>query len=157
MATRVALPPPVERDTQCLAPKMSIAAQAAVIECNGQGWDAILYETCRSAELQQYYFDHGASKAQTIEHSWHGYGLAVDVVSRQHGWDLWGRSIPTAWETNVTRIFLSHGLKWGGDWPTFHDYPHYQWGPCKRSPSDIAVTLLRTSGRAAVWRAVGAD
>jgi peptidoglycan L-alanyl-D-glutamate endopeptidase CwlK len=44
----------------------------------------------------------------------------------------------------------------GGDWK-FKDLPHFQWGPCKPSPSDRARELIRTEGMEAVWGAVGAD
>lgn len=157
MANYVAIQPPVDRDPLCLAPKVRAGQLLAIAECNAQGWDAIMYEGCRSEALQEWYFAHGASKAPHAINSWHIYGLALDVTSRQHGWDLWGRSIPTAWQTNVVAIFKKYGFKWGGDWPHYHDWPHFQWAACKISPSPVAINLLQTVGKEAVWTAVGAQ
>jgi hypothetical protein len=59
-------------------------------------------------------------------YSWHNFGLAFDVVVldslgkedwdyRHPGWALAGA------------LGRSVGLEWGGDWPTFKDYPHFQY------------------------------
>jgi peptidoglycan L-alanyl-D-glutamate endopeptidase CwlK len=82
--------------------------------------------------------------------SWHGYGLAVDVIHRTKQWNA-----GTPWFAAVAVIFKRHGCKWGGDWKSA-DLPHFQWGLCKPSPSDTARQFLRTRGVRAVWEAVGA-
>ena len=85
--------------------------------------------------------------------SWHGYGLAVDVVSKAHFWEP-----PSGeqWFRDVATVFKRHGCAWGGDW-TKPDTPHFQWGKCKPSPSDMARLILAQDGVEAVWQAVGAD
>ena len=82
--------------------------------------------------------------------SWHGYGLAVDVI---HQTEHWG--VGDDWFQQVAEIFKKHGCKWGGEWKS-KDLPHFQWGFCKPSPSDKARELMRTGGVMAVWQAVGA-
>lgn len=148
-------------DVDYLAPGFRGAVENAIAECNdpSNGLDAIVYETYRSNELQALYYKRGrevkpphspVTRAQTNLYSWHGYGLAVDVIHRTKEWgpgDSWFRT--------VSEIFKRHGCKWGGDWKS-PDMPHFQWGRCKPSPSDDARELIKTRGVDAVWEAVGA-
>lgn len=152
-------PAPTNR-LDLLAPRFRDAVQSAILECNGvHGFDAIVFETYRSNELARIYFERGRSvrppmepvtNAPTNLHSWHGYGLAVDVVHRTKQWNA-----PPGWFAQVAQVFRNHGCRWGGEWVK-PDLPHFQWGACKPSPSDQARELLRTAGIGAVWQAVGA-
>lgn len=163
--TQRAVQPATSRDLSLCAPLFAAAVTKAIAECNAEAWDAVVFEALRSEELQQWDFANGVSNAPHVWNSWHGYGLAVDVVSRQHGWDLWGRSIPTAWQTNVVRIFKANGLSWGGDWAggvgPGHavDWDHFQLATLKKSPSIISVTLFQSApdGYKKVWPIVGAE
>jgi peptidoglycan L-alanyl-D-glutamate endopeptidase CwlK len=148
-------------DLTLLAPAFRAAVDAAIAECNdgAHQLNAMVYETYRSNELQAVYFTRGrtvrppqepVTNAMTSLQSWHGYGLAVDVI---HKTKRWGAG--DAWFASVADVFKRHGCKWGGDW-THPDRPHFQWGLCKPSPSDQARELIRTSGVFAVWEAVGA-
>lgn len=150
----------VSRDPLLLAPKFRAAVERAVAACRARGLDAYVYEAYRSKELQQIYFARGrtvvpplkpVTNAQSNLYSWHGYGLAVDVISFSKGW-----SKPVSWFEEVAVLFKAAGLKWGGDWKA-RDLPHFQWGKCKPSPSDAARTILASEGVEAVWRAVGAE
>lgn len=145
--------PPVDRDLTHCAPALQILVLAALAECAKQGFDAFVYETCRSEALQQWYFAHGASKARTAVHSWHIYGLAVDVISTSHDWAAWDNA---AWKAGVSGIFKSHGLAWGGDWHSFHDWPHFELGSLSPSPSIADILLFNAEGKEAVWRKYGA-
>lgn len=151
------------RDLSLLAPQFAAAVQAAIAECNNETnqLDAMVYEGFRSQALQALYYargrtikppNHTVTNAPTNRFSWHGYGLAVDVVHRTKYWEPTGGE---AWFRKVAEIFKRHGCAWGGDW-TKPDTPHFQWGPCKASPSDKARALLDTGGVQAVWDAVGA-
>src|SRR5436309_6912181 len=80
-----------------LAPKFREAVEKAIADCAAKGLDAMVYETYRSQELQSLYYCRGRSvvppsatvtNAASNLFSWHGYGLAVDVVSRSHEWDV---------------------------------------------------------------------
>jgi peptidoglycan L-alanyl-D-glutamate endopeptidase CwlK len=149
----------VSRDPQLLAPKFRVAVDAALADCAAGGLDAFVYEAYRSGETQAIYFARGrtvvpptrpVTNASSNLFSWHGYGLAVDVISRSREWD-----VPLSWYEAVAECFKAHGCRWGGDW-VMKDLPHFQWGPCRPSPSDRARELIATGGLEAVWEAVGA-
>ena len=148
-------------DMGLLAPLFRSAVDAAIAECNkgANELDAIVYETYRSNELQTIYYTRGrtvlppsspVTYAMSSLYSWHGYGLAVDVIHRTKEWGA-----GEAWFRTVADIFKRHGCKWGGDWRS-PDLPHFQWGLCRASPSDRARELVRTGGVWSVWEAVGA-
>jgi hypothetical protein len=149
----------VHNDLTELAPLFRVAVENAIAECRRQGLDAIVYEAYRSQELQAEYFSRGRTKrpplqtvtnAPTNLQSWHGYGLAVDVISKSKQW-----SAGSEWFGKVAEIFKQNNCKWGGDWKNA-DPPHFQWHLCKASPSDEAKRLIREKGAQAVWAAVGA-
>lgn len=149
------------RDFQYLAPAFRDAVQSAMAECDVlMNPKPTIFETYRSEALQAVYFARGrtirppdqpVTNARSNLYSWHGYGLAVDVVCCKE--PQWGQ--PLKWFEEMAVIFKKYGCKWGGNWTT-RDLPHFQWGLCKPSPSDTARYLLRTEGIEGVWRAVGA-
>ena len=150
----------VDNDVTLLAPKFSDAVIKALALCKDAGLDAIVYEANRSAELQELYYNRGrtvipptgtVTNAKSNLYSWHGYGLAVDVIHRVKQWDA-----SEQWFASVAEHFRATGCRWGGEWK-MKDLPHFQWGLCKPSPSDNARTILLTRGREAVWVAVGAS
>ena len=152
----------VNRDLDLLAPKFREAVKVAIAECNAAGYQAMVYEGYRTQELQAIYYargrtvippTHTVTNAPTNLTSWHGYGLAVDVV---HQTKYWEPEEGEGWFRKVAEIFKKHGCKWGGDWNR-PDTPHFQWGACKASPSDKARELIASGGVIAVWKAVGAD
>jgi D-alanyl-D-alanine carboxypeptidase-like protein len=143
-----------------LAPRFRAAVDAAIAECRANGLNAVVFETFRSNELQAIYFTRGrtvrpperpVTNASDNRFSWHGYGLAVDVIHRQLAWGA-----DDAWFASVAEIFRRYDCKWGGDWVQ-RDLPHFQWASCKPSPSDQARLLLGTRGVQAVWDVVGAN
>lgn len=151
--------PLVDRDLAKLAPKFRQAVLAALASCNVQGLDAYVFEAYRSPELQALYYARGrtivpptkpVTNAKSNLQSWHGYGLAVDVISRSEGWEQ-----PYEWFAQVAAEFERAGLKWGGTWKS-PDLPHFQWGRCKPSPSPRAREMYAEGGFHAVWEAVGA-
>lgn len=157
----------VVRSLDDCAPQFRAAVEAAIAECNAKGYDAVVYESTRSEELQGLYYARGrklvngiwtvvnpgavVTKAKTALFGWHIYGLAVDVISKLRGWE-----VSDAWRLAVTEIFERHGLDAGLRWP-HPDDPHYQWGRCKRTPSGDARRLRAAGGNPAVWKAVGAS
>jgi len=152
--------PTVNRDLGRLAPAFRDAVEHAIADCQMRGLDAYVYEAYRSPELQALYYARGrtivpptkpVTYAATNLQSWHGYGLAVDVISRSQTWNR-----PDAWFAQVAESFTKFGCRWGGEWKQ-RDLPHFQWGLCKPSPSDAARTLLAAGGFDAVWEELGAS
>jgi hypothetical protein len=155
--------PVADRDMLKVAPRFRLAVESAVTDANADGLDCYVWEAYRSQELQALYYARGrpptpeypkpVTYAPSNLYSWHGYGLAVDVISRQHRWDR-----PWTWWVAVAAHFERRGCKWGGAWkPPKQDTPHFQWAACKPSPSDRARELIAAGGMEAVWFAVGAS
>lgn len=149
-----------DSDPAKLAPRFRQAVEAAILECNIGGLDAYVFEAFRSQALQEAYYARGRSvipparpvtNAASSLYSWHGYGLAVDVISRSRLW-----SAPESWFAQVAAVFKKHGCSWGGDWKQ-RDLPHFQWGACQPSPSALAREIMNAQGAQAVWQALGAD
>jgi|SRR5436190_20466631 len=150
------------KDLNLLAPKFKAAIEAAIAECDTGGFNAIVFEAYRSDQLQKLYYargrtiippTHTVTNAPNNQYSWHGYGLAVDVIHKEK---FWNPPEGEGWFRNVAAVFKKHGCNWGGDWK-HPDTPHFQWGKCKPSPSDEARKLLATGGIQAVWEAVDAN
>lgn len=60
----------------------------------------------------------------------HNYGLAFDIVILYDD-DNNGTFERASWERDshfmtVVKFFKAKGWKWGGDWTSFKDYPHFQ-------------------------------
>jgi hypothetical protein len=151
----------VNSSLEVLAPKFRDAVKAALAECDHEGLEAVVFETYRSQELQAHYYARGrtiippeepVTYASTNLRSWHGYGLAIDVVHRTKYWKPQGG---IEWFRKVAVVFKRNNCKWGGDWRKA-DPPHFQWHLCKPSPSDQARALMASQGMVAVWEAVGA-
>jgi hypothetical protein len=146
-----------------LAPRFRLAVENALADFNAlleSGDHAIVYETYRSPELQALYYERGRSiippagivtNAQSNLYSWHGFGLAVDIIHKTKEWNA-----GDAWFRAVADVLMAYGLRWGGEWK-MKDLPHFQWGRCKPSPSDRAREILAQGGLPAVWREVNAD
>jgi|SRR5882724_4501851 len=83
-------------------------------------------------------------------HSWHNYGLAVDLVPLVRGVADWDHSHPN-WQRMVA-IGESLGLVSGARWGSLKDYPHWQLvGSLPISPDDATRAAYATGGLQAVW------
>jgi hypothetical protein len=143
----------VVSDLLFLAPKFAAAVKIAVAECMALGIPAVVYETYRTDALAKAYYAKGRTAPGSIVthskdnvHSWHGFGLAVDVIHRDLRWNA-----PAAWWPKMAAVFKRNRCNWGGDWSGFRDLPHFQWHHCPASPDDEDRRLLATSGLLAVW------
>ena len=147
---------PVERSLDGLAPRFRARIEQLVAAVP----DAMVYETLRSEARQQYLYGFGrqwddgrgiVTNSETNIDTWHGYGLAVDIIHKAKGWDA-----PADWWDRLGAEAIIRGLTWGGKW-TFKDLPHVQWGPpMRRSPSPSASLLKAKGGNEAVWKVVEA-
>src|SRR5262245_29114210 len=77
-----------------LAPALHVAVAAAVAECHTLGLEPVVYESYRTNTLAQAYYAKGrtapgsiVTNAKDNVHSWHGFGLAVDVIHATKRWD----------------------------------------------------------------------
>lgn len=152
--------PQVQSSLSLVAPKFALAVQNAIRDANAAGLDAYVYESLRSHELAVLYYARGrtiippyqtVTNATDEKNSWHGFGLAVDCISKSKQWNQ-----PKSWFQELSLHFARYGCKWGGSWK-IKDLPHFQWGLCKPSPSSVARNLLATSGMSSVWSAVEAS
>lgn len=146
---------PVDRDTGKLAPKFRAAIDAILSELG----DAKVSEAMRTPARQSFLYGFGrdyddgrgvVTNAASNLTSWHGFGLAVDIIHLHYEWNA-----SRAWFARLGECAKRHGCDWGGDWK-HEDLPHVQWGTLRDSPSDHARELLETGGLEAVWSAVGA-
>lgn len=143
-----------------LAPLFAEALMATIVDCKAAGLDAVVFETTRSKELAALYYTRGrppsdeyptpVTGARDASHTWHGYGLAADIISASKEWGA-----GDAWFATMGAIAQSHGLTWGGDWKR-KDLPHVQWGRCAAAPSAISQALYAQGTPEAVWPIVRA-
>ena len=80
----------------------------------------MVYEGYRSRELQALYYQRGrtvippsrpVTYAPSNLHSWHGFGLAVDIVHREL---FWKPPQGEDWFRQVAAVFKTHDCNWGG-------------------------------------------
>ena len=144
-----------------LAPRFRDAVSRVLDQMRKAGFDPLVYETTRTDARQRYLYGFGRSyddgrgivtRSIGIDHTWHGFGLAVDIISASRQW-----AAPKAFWDALRAAAEEEGLAWGGDWPTMRDLPHVQWGkPMRRSPTWRAMQLKKQGGNEAVWQEVGA-
>lgn len=163
----------VDNDLSKCAPKFVERVWTLLHELQRRGFPAKVAEAFRSDERAAFLYGFGreyddgrgvVTKVKSASKSWHRYGLAVDIVSAEHGYDA-----PAAFWTALRECATEAGLRSGDDWDRdgvaveedpdehFADKPHVQFGPPMRvTPSDQAWILLERGGVEAVWAAVGA-
>ena len=148
----------VVSDLTFLAPKFAVAVKMAIAECDALGLEAVVFESYRTDALAKAYYAKGrtapgkiVTHAKDNVHSWHGFGLAVDVIHTRKRWDA-----PDAWWQKMAAVFKRHSCNWGGDWRTFRDLPHLQFENCPASPDEEDRRLLLSDGLLAVWDRWGA-
>lgn len=115
------------------------AAEKLIERCYERGVDIRITWGFRSLGQQQQMYDQGrttASKAKGESivtnakpgRSNHNYGLAIDFVLIKGGYDMKADNDHDGiadWIEVVTQAKLL-GFKWGGDWQSFKDYPHFE-------------------------------
>ncbi len=58
--------------------------------------------------------------------SYHNFSLAIDVVEIKNGKALWEKKDGADWD-RIGRIGKAVGLRWGGDFSTIVDKPHFEY------------------------------
>lgn len=137
-------------DLDCLHPDFEPAVRALLSRLRAEGYEPLVWETCRTQERQAELYSKGVSNAQTIADSPHGVGLAVDIIDgRAHptragkvaGWGSWEASgyaepgdlvadeMARAFFADLGALAELAGLEWGGRFTIRdggEDFPHIQ-------------------------------
>jgi len=110
-----------------LRPEAVMAATRLIDAARAQGIELRIFRGYVSLQDQQRLYAQGRTLPGTVvthaRVSAHNTGLAFDVVPTVNGELQWGDQ--QAFET-VGRIGEELGLNWGGRWPQFKDYPHFE-------------------------------
>jgi peptidoglycan LD-endopeptidase CwlK len=162
--TRLPLPPiaiRVNSSLEPLAPKFRANVEELLNRMREKGHDPMVVESLRTDARQKFLYGFGrdyddgrgvVTHSQDADESWHGFGLAVDIISRSKQWDA-----PPRFWADLGALAAALGLSWGGAWHSFKDKPHVQHGPpMRQSPSPRAARLFAEGGYEAVWREVHA-
>jgi peptidoglycan L-alanyl-D-glutamate endopeptidase CwlK len=89
-------------------------------------------------------------------HSYHNFGLAVDVAPFTDNTPDWNLNHPV-WKRIVT-VGKSLGLTAGAEWRTFPDWPHFQLtGTLPVSPDDSVRQAFHEGGTVEVWKKSGLE
>ena len=144
----------MQRSLDLLAPAFRAAVERTLARLAG-GRTEWPFETLRTQARQAYLYGFGRSyddgrgrvtNAATHDLSWHGFGLAVDIVEKDGTpWDA-----PAGFWLALGEAAEAEGLVWGGRWQK-PDKPHLQWAKCPVTPSIAARALLASEGMQAVW------
>lgn len=91
-------------------------------DCESRGIHLVIVETYRTPDRQDRLKKRGRSRLAG-DQSKHQHGLAIDVVPTKHGKFIWhDRKL---W-LRIGTLGERRGLKWGGRWKKFVDYPHFE-------------------------------
>ncbi len=153
--------PPIDTSTDGLAPVFRTRLNELLERMTAKGHDPIISESLRSNARQRYLYGFGrlyddgrgiVTHSMDGDETWHHFGLAVDIISRSQEWDA-----PPRFWNDLGANAVALGLSWGGNWTSFKDKPHVQFGPpMRQSPSPRAARLFADGGYEAVWKEVGA-
>lgn len=117
---------------QLLHPKIrnkAIDAYNEVVKLTPVGIHPYITETYRSFERSDDLYAQGRTKPGSIVtnarggSSLHNYSLAIDFVLMVNGKMDW--TVNHNWMV-VVNIFKQHGFKWGGEFKSIKDYPHFE-------------------------------
>src|SRR4051812_25246884 len=90
-------------------------------------------------------------------HSWHQFGLAVDVVPDDQsvgGFQAdWNTDHPV-WK-KVIAVGEAAGLESGSEWRTRPDWPHFQLTSIPISPTDLTRQTFQQAGMQETWKELG--
>lgn len=94
----------------------------AVVERAREKADFLVTEGLRTKERQEFLVKAGKSQTQNSRHL---YGLAVDLCDTDGCYDIPDmQAIARAMKSAAAELDIP--LKWGGDWKTFKDTPHFE-------------------------------
>ena len=117
------------RKLEDLHPHVRQCYEAALKEIESKGIKVLVVSTKRDAEYQAQLYAQGrtdmskpiVTKVKLI--GAHGFGIALDVVPMVNGECAWNRG--DLYDI-IANVMKKHGFKWGGDWKSFIDKPHFE-------------------------------
>lgn len=149
----------IDRRLNRLAPRFARTLVLALSECRRRGLSVGVFEGWRSEHRQASLYRLGRSipgnvvtNARDSSYSWHGYGLAADVVfvGSDGAWD-W--SVPDPDWDDLARVMEDFGI-WR---PIAWDKPHFQPRAVPPSPSEVVRGLMLSGNVTQVWRLFDQD
>lgn len=146
---------PMDRDLKKLAPGFRARVEKVVADMTAAGFDPLVVEAFRTDARQKFLYGFGrlyddgrgvVTNAKDASQSMHGYGLAVDIVSKSKTWSAG----PKFWEA-LASAAEKHGCVAGLRWK-MKDSPHIQMGaPVPQSPNARMVFKRLASETVALW------
>lgn len=151
-------------DRNKLHPLLNYRLGLFLDKCEKKGYYLIVTEGFRTKDYQDELYAKGRSKPGNIvtsakgsdyasQHQW---GVAFDVALN-FDVDKDGKVTDDMWNANgykkIAKIAKSVGLKWGGDWTSFVDNPHFylgKWGSTTKKLKEKYRTPLRFKS---TWKA----
>jgi peptidoglycan L-alanyl-D-glutamate endopeptidase CwlK len=89
------------------------------------GLDVMFYDGWRDPDETQKNISKGTSKVADKFSSPHTWGIAFDIVFMRFGQPFWPPANDKKWQM-LGKIGKNLGLKWGGDFTSFFDGPHFE-------------------------------
>lgn len=139
-------------------PKLAAAVRALAAAHHAEFPDTALRVTqgLRTWEEQEELYDQGRTAPGSIVtnappgHSWHCFGLAVDIVPLVNGLPDWDHT-HSNW-IRMIELGQNLGLVSGSCWHSIKDFPHFQLqGTLPVSPDDATRAAYASGGVRAVW------
>lgn len=144
-----------------LAPGFGLRLKLGIRECRAAGLRVGLHDGFRSTERQSWLYAQGRTRpgnivtnARTALRSWHGFGLAGDVVFQKADGDWTWAVKESDWQAMLD-VMSQFDLTTGLHWQSPPDGPHVQPDNLKKSPSERSLQLYSSGGLVAVWKEVG--
>jgi hypothetical protein len=132
---------PTSRDFNDLDHRFADKLMDAIKDLHDQGHKPFVFETYRAPERGEYLKSRGLSQLGKM--SKHCKGLAVDIVCGVEdatglgvwwgaptgkGHDVWRKKKAEEFFAALGEVVKTYGLVWGGDWKSFPDPAHVEWG-----------------------------
>jgi len=143
----------IDRSLTRLAPRFALAVTEALLECRRRGLLVGLFEGWRSNERQSHLYELGrtlpggvVTNARDSSLSWHGYGLAADVVFMFDD-GTWTWAVTEEYWEALQTVMVSFGLCRPMSW----DKAHFQPTAVPVSPPENVRALHRAGKFEDVW------
>ena len=108
----------------------ALAAYNEAVKVTPVGVHPFVTQTLRTFQESNDLYAKGRTKPGSIVtnakagQSYHNYGLALDFVNQVNGVAKW--TVDKNW-LKVVEVFKKHGFKWGGDFKSIPDAPHFEY------------------------------